>query len=145
MRRRRNQIELRAFRASRLEGDILRAHRHVQTILRGEIEALTVDANAAGCAADVDDAELAALEERFAGRRCRFGLGRKRDRLALRERAADHEALIVRVVERERVGREQPFEQVAIAKLLIARTHHHVRMRGVIRLLEHVSLSQNRS
>ncbi len=138
VRRRGNEIELRGrARRARLERHVLRAHRHVQPVTRREIECLAVECHAASRLADVDDAELAPLEERLAGCGRRFGLVRQAQRARCGRGAADHEALVVRVVESDRIGREQAFDQVAVAQLLVAGAGHHVGMRCVIGLFEH--------
>jgi len=54
-----------------------------------------------------------------------------------RHRAADHHALIVRVVQADPTGREQVLHQIAVAQLLIAGAVHHVRMGGLIDLVVH--------
>ncbi|MNV58183.1 hypothetical protein D3C71_1505430 [compost metagenome] len=68
MGRGRGQVELRRVGGIlRSEDDVLAAHRHVQAILRPQRVHGAIDGDRTGAAADVDDAQLAALQERMAG------------------------------------------------------------------------------
>ncbi len=122
VRRRRDEIELRGRGGvGRLERDVIGAHRHVQTVLRPQREWFLAASNARAVAGpDVDDAELAAREERHAGLRARFARAGA-TAVAHGRGAADHEALVVRVVERDALGREQARHEIAVAQLLVAR------------------------
>ena len=103
---------------------------------RGARECVSRSVVHATCACtDVDDSELAPREERHAG--LRLGLRRQRDRRVHWRRPADHEALVVRVVERDPSGREQPADEIALAQLEIADRIHHGGMRGLVGLGEH--------
>ncbi len=138
MRRRRGQVELRGIR--RIIGGerhIHAAHRHVQAILRAQRVGGAVDGHAAAAATDIDHAQLAALEERMAGGRGRFGLFRQVDCLGHRGGAADHEAFVVRVIQLHAIGHEQVADQVTVAQLVVAGAVHHVRVGGVVGLAEH--------
>ncbi len=70
--------------------------------------------------ADVDYAQLAALQERLARWRTRARSGRATSPPGPPPwRAADHEALVVRVVQRDLASREQVLDQIAVAQLLV--------------------------
>jgi hypothetical protein len=74
--------------------------------------------------------------------RFRLGLVGQAHRLAGRRDAANHEALVVGVVEDDLAGLEQLADQVALAQRLVVDALHHVRMGGVVDLLEHGLLRQ---
>ena len=95
------------------------------------------DSHFAGALADVDDAEFTTFQERLALRGRRLRLLRQAQRLAGRHRAADHEALVVGVIQRDGIFSEQAIHQITFAQLVVAGAVHHFRMRGVVSLLEH--------
>ena len=78
---------------------------------------------------DVDDAQLAAREERI---RARLAHRLELERLAHRRSAADHEALDMAVVQRISSRDEQLREQIVAAQLLRrVEPDDHVRMGGL--------------
>src|SRR3546814_2017495 len=82
------QIETRALTG---KFDVLRAHRHIEAILVAEREALAVDGDRAFHRRDVDDRQLAALEERVARGRGRLALRGQLDRRRTDRDAADQD------------------------------------------------------
>lgn len=58
------EVEARAFAG---EDHVLGAHRNVEAVHTGEREGLAVDGDGAACFADIDDRQLAPLEEGSAG------------------------------------------------------------------------------
>src|SRR5690606_4018400 len=86
VRRRRGEVELgRVGGIVRGEGHVLAAHGHVQPVLRPQRVLGAVDGDLAGAAADVDHAQLAALEEGMALGRLRIGRASCTDRVSSTE------------------------------------------------------------
>jgi hypothetical protein len=106
-------------------------------VARRQREHLAVDGDTAAACGDVDDAQLAPHQEGLAHRGGGFGLARQFQCGVHRGRAADHEAFVVAVIERQAISLEQAFQQVAFAQLVIAGASHHVGMGGVIALVKH--------
>ncbi|MNE42805.1 hypothetical protein D3C80_1369530 [compost metagenome] len=132
-----DQIELRRFGCVlRGEGDVDRTHRHIGAVAEVEVQHHAVDGDRA-CAADIDDAQLASLQEGRAGQRRRHGVGGQAQRGFGRGRAAHDHPLVVRIVQADLARHEQALDQVAVSQLLICRAVHHVGMGGLIDLVVH--------
>ena len=69
--------------------------------------------------------------------RFRFGLDREGDSRFDRHGAANHKALIVGIVQVDRVCCKHVRDDIAFTQFPVFDTIHHVRMRGMIYLVEH--------
>src|SRR3954451_11198644 len=87
--------------ASALAGknDVLRAHGDEQTVHVAELKRLAVDGDGAGGGSNVDDRDLAALEERVAGRRGGLSLVGKPNVARTDDHPANHETVGVGVIQ----------------------------------------------